>query len=157
MRKGTLILVMAMMVVLGGAPGAAACTCSVPSMVDSWMESSLIFAGRVTQLTPMTSGSLSGFTVVEFEAAKFWKGATDSGSILLLNPSNEGLCGYHFVLDQEYLVYAETSANNEGWQRTSICSRTSGWLEDHPDVSFLDEVTSVEEKSWTALKKLFTD
>ena len=157
MRRSTLILVIAMMAVLSGPAGAAACTCSVPSTLDSWMGSSLIFAGTVTQMTPMLSGPLSGFTVVEFEAAKFWKGETDSGSIMLLNPSNEGLCGYHFVLNEEYLVYAETSANSEGWQRTSICSRTSGWLEDHPDVPFLDSVTSVEQKSWSALKRLFTD
>lgn len=157
MKRSNLILAIALSLLLGGSVRAMACTCSIPSTVDSWLGSSLIFVGTVAQMTPMTSGTLSGFTIVAFEPAKFWKGEADSGSITLLNPSNDGLCGYHFILNEEYLVYAETSAGNNGMPRTSICSRTTGYFEGHPDVPFLDSVVSVEAKSWSTLKKLYTD
>jgi len=157
MRHSALLSVFLVATFVGAPIQATACTCTAPSLVDSWNSSALIFVGTVSEMTVITSGTLSGFTIVTFAPTKIWKGEVDTASARVLNPNHDGLCGYHFVLGEQYLVYADMSVGNDGWLRTSICTRTSGYFEGHLDISFLESVVSVEEKSWSLVKKLFAD
>lgn len=86
-----------------------ACTCP-PQDPDSqvYVQSSLehasaVFSGRVVKLQKLNFSELSQQWVVEvaFEVYKIWKGPSYKNFIIQTSP-----CGYPFLFNQEYLVFA---------------------------------------------------
>jgi hypothetical protein len=82
---------------------AQACKCAPESPVgDALRSAAAVFEGRVSKLTPLGSTDL----VVELSVVRSWKDA-DTEHILLRTRQDEAACGFPFVPDQSYLIYAD--------------------------------------------------
>jgi hypothetical protein len=92
-----------------------ACKCAPPLAVsDALHAAAAVFEGRVTKLTPLGTTDL----VVELSVVRTWKDA-DTEHILLRTRQDGAACGFEFVPNESYLVYADegpTEANLPGLQ-----------------------------------------
>lgn len=101
------------------APIALACMCGnlgTPSTALS--QASAVFSGEVQTIDP-DSAEYSKYAVT-FAVDKIWKGISDD-TVTISTGRGGGDCGYHFIVGEQYLVYAsgDTQLN------TSSCSRTA--------------------------------
>lgn len=93
-----------------------------------------VFSGRVLSVQPNAYGSL----VVEFQPIDRWKGPLEYVPYVF-TPPNSAVCGYDFVVGQEYLVFVTITyvgvTYTPAWF-THLCSRTSP-LDGNPYLSEL--------------------
>jgi hypothetical protein len=107
---------------------AFSCTCSGKRSPVAELEvATAVFAGRVREVTP--SGREKK---VVFEVETAWKGVSKSIAVVS-TPSEGGVCGNNFVLNEKYLVYAFGTSDLE----TDICTRTGRLSDAHEDLSSL--------------------
>lgn len=99
-------------------PTSYACDCNPPDSPHVALQSSdAVFIGRVISLQ-LDSGNYR--YRVTFRVSGYWKGVTEP-IITILTPSQESECGFSFLADSNYLVYAYSYLDS---LFTGICSRT---------------------------------
>ena len=98
----------------------------VPGGVNEELNhSSAVFSGKVIDIIDMnknnsTQSSIDPIGIV-FEVNEAWKGI-DETQVIVFTERDSASCGFEFLLNEEYLVYAN---ENGGELRTTICSRTA--------------------------------
>jgi hypothetical protein len=151
----------------------SACSCITPgSPAEEFTEQDAVFAGKVIRIVDNyapyfstidsvlhTLGSqrslfgyfflkderLYGFDVF-FKVLNSWKGV-EKTFIKVNTGRGGGDCGYSFILDQEYLVYASYAYGipNNYWV-TSICSRNAILPEATEDLNYLNTLPEMKLK-----------
>jgi len=111
-------------------PPASACKCAEPpGASDALKAAAAVFEGRVTKLTPLNELEL----LVELDVVRTWKDA-GSEQITLRTRKDSAACGYPFVVDESFLVYAtETPAGLQALH----CGRTKSMTEADADIAEL--------------------
>ncbi|NDK10306.1 hypothetical protein GW846_06045 [Candidatus Gracilibacteria bacterium] len=108
-----------------------ACSCMMPADALSSLETSdSVFVGTVSRISEGSSKNK-----VLFDVQKTWKGV-DTQTIQIETNNNSAACGYNFVEDQEYVVYAYE--NQDDVLGVSLCSRTAELTAENTDVQALN-------------------
>lgn len=125
---------------------AIACSCpkTLPP-IEALEKADAVFVGRVVKgevrRHPHPKIKYWEDRSFTFEVKQFWKGELQRTATVETG-LNDGICGYHFIIGREYLVYARRS--EEGLY-TSICTRTKLWHhEGKSEVSEFGESKSPE-------------
>lgn len=115
-----------------------ACSCVKPPPVkEAVNKASAVFSGKVVEIKEQSGlfqSSADPLKVV-FDVKKTWKG-TDQTQVIVYTASNSASCGFHFELNQEYLVYAFA---RDGKLQTTLCSRTADLASAQGDLKVLGE------------------
>ena len=131
MKKSWAIYILFIILILGLVEVVLACSCATPRTPIRELEAStVVFKGEVTNIN-----SLDSFNErISFIISKVWKG--NLGDEVSLTTSSQGsLCGFSFVKNKEYLVYAYGNLSD---LKTNICWRTKLLSEASDDVKELD-------------------
>src|SRR3990172_2105024 len=123
------------------------CTCATQSMEAEYKASSAIFSVKVVQIEK-SEDKLK----VQLEVQEIWKGE-NKASITLETLSSTAACGYPFVDDKTYLVFA----TGKDSLATGICSRTKKTEDAAEDFRLLDDLAGkkVISKSSTSRRDPF--
>lgn len=118
---------------------AAACSCvgKRPACQAFWDEGA-VFAGKVVSIEPRSGDGLVTFDNrrVRFEVIEAFHGVTTSTSTVdVFTGSGGGDCGYAFVVDSSYLVYAYEAPGSR--LTTGICSRTRPLSQAADDLAYI--------------------
>lgn len=110
-----------------------ACECATPeSPAIELSKAEAVFTGKVIKIDK--SKYNESILNVKFKVLKAYKGISDE--FIVVNTSYSGFsCGFPFVENEEYLIYA---SSREGILSTSICSRTKKLSEAREDLAELD-------------------
>lgn len=121
---------------------ALACSCVLPGPPDAELaRSTAVFSGRVVSRDE-PGGLLSSSADpvrVTFEVYAVWKGPAYR-TITITTARSGASCGYAFEKGEEYLVYADGSADS---LTVSMCSRTQSLSSAEEDLTKLGEGTTV--------------
>ena len=102
---------------------AYACSCAeTPALDKAVDDSTVVFLGRVTLAT--TNPLRPNQREVRFNLSKLFKdetGMLTRNEVVIYTAEDQSLCGYTFVQNQDYLVFA---TGNAAKLSTSLCSRT---------------------------------
>jgi hypothetical protein len=132
---------------------ASACSCTNNLTTQQEFDYAYaVFSGRELSIQPNAYGQLA----VEFQPIERWKGPIDYVQFVA-TPPNPAVCGYNFVVGQEYLVfvtitYVGITYTPEAF--THLCSRTSP-LEGNPYLGELPPPllpVPVSRPAWGTLK-----
>jgi hypothetical protein len=108
---------------------ATACKCApAPSVLLSYDAATTVFMGKVQSIQEVKYQRVVTLRIIEA-----FKGAQVK-TITLHTGSGGGDCGFPFVLNRSYLVYASGTLNDLG---TNICSRTKGVAKASPELGEL--------------------
>jgi hypothetical protein len=105
---------------------AFACECVEPtkSPEEAFSEAEAVFSGKVTAIA-VRAGQFDSEKVVSLDVERAWKGVSnDTDTVNVTTVSNEGLCGFPFEENREYLVYAY-SREGDVPLRVDICGGTA--------------------------------
>jgi hypothetical protein len=132
-----------------------ACSCLGPRPLDEERGSaSAVFTGRVTGIKPAGDGLN---VIVTMTPLLRWKGGLDA-TVVLATGANDGLCGCHFEIGGEYLVFAwPTTTQGQEMLFTHLCSRTA-IAAGNPDIQSLGAPltpTPARATSWGAVKRVW--
>lgn len=135
---------------------AAACSCTYePTLQEEFDSATRVFSGRVLWINPSPYGE---WNEVMFEPLERWKGPMDPG-IVVVTGSNDGVCGNHFEVGGEYLLFCWVLSYGitlTPMPFTHSCSRTAP-LEANPWISLLPPPVlpvSAARPTWGALKTI---
>jgi hypothetical protein len=136
-RQLILVLLLLFFPVLAGSPAPVfACSCAPPPPpAEALEQATAVFAGTVTNID-IPGGTIISTAdpiAVTFQVETVWKGPVEP-TLLVTTARDSASCGYHFDLNQNYLVYAYGSERS---LETNLCSRTtrlSPILEDLADL-----------------------
>lgn len=118
---------------------ASACTCWILEPLEEFDRSTAVFAGQVISIQPPTA--VGGIVdqldpaQITFNVSRVWKGPLVD-TLVVKARQDEGVCGYHFSVGSEYLVYASGS-EQELW--TGLCNRPALLANDGEDLEALEE------------------
>ena len=140
----TLALMLGALWLLGTTEQAYACKCVVPGSPSEELEKfDAVFAGKVLSIqhsfdpdTP--SRSPGDHTTVGFAVNTVWKGVVDK-NIDLTTPPTGGSCGFAFVEEEEYIVYAYEGTEENANLNVSFCGRTAPLGEAQADLDALGD------------------
>ena len=140
----TLALMLGVLWLFGNTEQAYACKCVVPGSPSEELEKfDAVFAGKVLSIehsfdpdTP--SRSPGDHTTVGFAVNTVWKGVVDK-NIDLTTPPTGGSCGFAFVEEEEYIVYAYEGTEENANLNVSFCGRTAPLGEAQADLDALGE------------------
>ncbi len=94
------------------------CSCFITdSQLEDFRRHNSVFTGKVLEIIKINSTTLS----VKFQANRIFKGV-NSRFITVRTPSSSVMCGYRFIVGNNYLVYAYLSQN---YLWVNLCSRTN--------------------------------
>lgn len=116
-------------------PGSAlACSCMMPeSTLQSVDDSSAVFLGTVEKISKTSQWETS----VTINVQEEWKGDVSVGAdVTVITANDSAACGYQFMEDQEYLVYAHRNEAT-GKLGVSLCSSTKTKAEAADDLKVL--------------------
>lgn len=122
---------------------AYACSCGPQvELLAARETSSLVFVGHVLKVVP--SVLKPGQNEVHLKIEKFFKleddGRAKKDMVVIYTPVEESLCGFHFIRERDYLVFA---TGTPAQYKTDLCTRTK-LLED-----VLLDVEQLELKGFT--------
>ena len=130
MKSRVFMLVASLLVIAGAADRASACDCGPGLVADAFVQSDIVFAGRVAEITREALES-KRFGDLEFPRNRLWakfiveerfKGV--EGDVVVISPGEENsTCSARFEVGQSYLVFASRSPEDGRWM-TSICTPT---------------------------------
>jgi len=118
------------------AASAYPCACAYPDFEDQLSEASIVFSGKVTRIEPAGDNQ----NQVQFEIIKSFKGKAE-GKTEVKTAETTDACGFHFEVNQEYLVYAVGEA-----PEVSLCSRTRLLNEASADLRRLGQAIKATER-----------
>ena len=141
--------------VLLAPPRALACSCTNNhTVMEEYDAASTLFAGTVTNIQPAGDGLNY---MVTLNPTIRWKGGLDSPAQVLTG-LNDGVCGFHFVVGEDYLVFAfNTLFNGQPALFTHSCSM-DGLLAGNTIVPQLPppvQPVPTLGRSWGTLKTLY--
>ena len=135
----------------------SACSCTnYPDFDRAVAQSNVILLGEVTAIRPAGPGYFEA-VIVSMRVVGWWKGAPPNTMIDIITGQDDGICGVHFDIGSQYLVYAFNGAGLYGGPGTSpwthSCWRTHEVYPDYPDpdIAALGPVPT-RAPSWGALK-----
>ncbi|MFO7536714.1 MAG: hypothetical protein R6X32_01490 [Chloroflexota bacterium] len=124
-RQLILVLLLLFFPVLAGSPAPVfACSCAPPPPpAEALEQATAVFAGTVTNIDIPggTIISTADPVAITFQVETVWKGPVEP-TLLVTTARDSASCGYHFDLNQSYLVYAYGSERS---LETNLCSRTT--------------------------------
>lgn len=104
------------------------CPAQHSSVSEALKKHDAVFSGRVLRvkgpevITRDGRQELSsGIVEVTFRILKTWK-SVDTEEVTIVTPYST--CGYHFVVDEEYLVWSNLDRSSPARLMVSLCSRT---------------------------------
>lgn len=115
---------------------AHACKCAPPPPVSDALHAAFaVFEGRVLAINPVPadSGQAPITYAVRLGVVRSWKGA-ETEVVSVLTPIDGPACGYPFVQDESYLVYA---SEQDGKLRVDSCGRTRAAADASDDITVL--------------------
>jgi hypothetical protein len=120
---------------------ALACSCELPvkgqtieqQINEAKNEAEAVFTGEVLSVTEVSELTLS----VRLRVKVRWKGIHTSEATVLTGIGS-GDCGFPFVADSSYLIYADRS--REGELSTNICHRTKDEAAAESEIAILNEI-----------------
>jgi hypothetical protein len=110
-----------------------ACSCMpAPPVEEEFKNVSAVFSGKVVDITEE-----SGMDPIKvtFQVDRIWKGISETEVSVFTGRDSAG-CGYHFEVDESYLIYA---TETEGKLTTGLCSLTKELSLADEDISILGE------------------
>lgn len=115
-----------------------ACSCAPPdSPMEELNNSSAVFSGKVVEITDKNKNAIfqssADLLDIRFTVNKTWKGI-DESEVVVKSSRDSASCGFEFVLNEEYLVYANEI---EGDYHVNLCSRTASLSEASMDMEEL--------------------
>lgn len=127
--------------IIGSFPSiTSACSCAELSSVEEAFErSAAVFSGKVLDIKKKKS--LKGYTYksVLFEVTNTWKGVEQT-QIIIITGEGGGDCGFNFIEENEYLVYAnESTMYGAKSLVSSMCGRTNVLISSQNDLAVLGE------------------
>ena len=140
----SLALMMIVLWSIGNAGQVHACKCVQPGTPSEELEeSSAVFAGRVISVRhsydpDVASVTPDDLTTVGFEVSAVWKGSVRE-DMYITTPPTGGSCGFAFVEDEEYIVYAYDSPYADSGYTAGICSRTALLEQAQADIEALGQ------------------
>lgn len=120
-----------------------ACSCvsrGGPSPSEAFEKSTTVFSGEVTEIDKNDS---SPTKTVKFDVQRVWKGVSGNQTTVITG-SDDGNCGYPFVMNETYLVYA---VGNPLF--TQSCGRNTLFADSYDDLHVLGAGTEVPEFPFT--------
>jgi hypothetical protein len=135
------------------APASAlACSCTNNlTLEQEFGYAAGVFSGRVIAINPVPDDPNT--VLVTLDPITRWKGPLE-GPQVVATPANEAICGFPFLVGEEYLVFW-TSYQHVPY--THLCSRTS-LLANNSDVPQLPTPqlpVPAAARSWGALKTIY--
>ena len=110
------------------------CDCIPPSSIEeSYNFSDVVFSGQVTNIVENWNDFYKEISIEDFD---IWKGIIDS-PIIIYSGIDDGICGYNFQINEEYLIYGNYS-NDQVW--TDICTRTNLLENSNVDLEYLNSL-----------------
>jgi hypothetical protein len=118
-KKYFLLVGVAFLFWLIGAPQVSACSCRPPQAPkEALKDADAVFSGQVVDIEETNEGINS--LKVRFDVSRVWKGPETP--ITIVNTAMQGTaCGYSFKKGEKYLVYAY---KRDGLFHTGVCTRT---------------------------------
>lgn len=108
-----------------------ACSCAPPRDAKTSLElSKAVFKGKVIEISKFGKFKLK----VRFDVEKNWKGPLNK-QIEVITESTGASCGYNFVENENYIVYA----HKDDPLLVSLCSRTTRLVNAGEDLNDLGE------------------
>ncbi|HEX8558482.1 MAG TPA: carboxypeptidase-like regulatory domain-containing protein [Pyrinomonadaceae bacterium] len=143
-RRGVLLTLACLCVLLASAARAEACTCGGPgSPCEELGSAAAVFVGTVTDVATRPrkpfdeSGGMDWApTTVTFAVAEAFHGVSGAEAQVSTGLGG-GDCGYGFERGVTYLVYAHRAAKDDARLYTGICSRTRPLAAAAEDLEFL--------------------
>ena len=146
LRRAGLILIGVVMSCGAAADPTQACTCSAPATPEALKRSSVLFSGRVTEISRPFLDRIgltqTGSHRVRFEILQQWKGTQSKNTVVITRLTGEA-CGFPFEERKEYLVYVVTEPRDI---QTGICTGTKNIAEAEHEIKQLDELRSHSQK-----------
>ncbi len=116
--------------------GCSCASCGGPSPSEAFEKSTAVFSGEVTEIDKNDS---SPTKTVKFDVQRVWKGVSDNQTTVITG-SNDANCGYPFVMNETYLVYA---VGNPLY--TQSCGRNTLFADSYDDLRVLGPGIEVPE------------
>lgn len=121
----------------------SACSCIESNAAcESIWTTDAVFVGTVVDIGPLTEDTKSEFPwkrrPIRFTVSEVFKGPSgpDSSTLVVFTGQGDADCGYRFVADRTYLVYAHRHPVS-GELGTGICSRTADVANAAADLAYL--------------------
>lgn len=141
------------------APASAlACSCTNNlTLEQEFGYAAGVFSGRVISVDPVPNDPYT--VLVTLDPITRWKGPLE-GPQVVATPADEAICGYPFLVGEEYLVfwtYANAGPYYPHVPYTHLCSKTSP-LPDNGYVPLLpspEQTVQARPRSWGALKTIY--
>jgi hypothetical protein len=123
------------------------CSCTPPKPpADEYAQRSAVFIGIVRSIEYDSTRGFQSSIRVTFEITKAWKGVPPN-TVVIYTAENSAACGYSFIKDTAYVVYAirlDTLV-------TSSCTRTKKVSTAAEDLSYLNQIVVQHVPERTAL------
>ena len=122
---------------------AYACSCATqggPSPTEVFGKSIAVFSGKVIEIDKNDSSNIK---TIKFDVQRVWKGVSGNQTSVITG-SGDANCGYPFVMNETYLVYA---AGNPLY--TQSCGRNTLFADSYDDLRVLGPGTEVPEFPFT--------
>ncbi len=145
--RNTLFYIMAFAAISLYSPTASlGCSCEMSGSALEELEMvDAVFSGSVIEIIIEENELL----VIKFDVIDTWKGV-EGKEITVSTGSHDGICGYKFQMNKDYLVYAAYGFYEAKRLGVIICSRTKFLTRAAEDLSELGTV--VELITWGAIK-----
>jgi len=146
--KGAILLALLALILAPATTSACSCT-EWPSFMQAYVQSQAIFRGTVTGIRS-AAPTYYGQIWVTLQVGHSWKGEVPA-TVEILTGENEAMCGFTFVVDSEYLVYALPYGEELS---TDLCWRTHLLFPGDPDLVLLETVPTMPQ-AWSLVKSLY--
>ncbi len=164
-----LVFVLVVTFCIGAPQAASACSCIAQPVLEYLDQADVAFTGKVIEKEshPREIDMGDGdkfelpFVVVKFKVDQSWKGV-GGDEVTLVTHEEDGMCGYRFRTDGDYLVFGRFTSSDP-WQEladisTGSCFGNKGMSQAAADIKTLDELlitTIVKPTLWGQIKALF--
>ena len=115
---------------------ACSCVAQGPSPTEVFGRSTAVFSGEVIEIDKNDSSNIK---TVKFDVQRVWKGVSGNQTTVVTG-SGDANCGYPFVMNETYLVYAEGNP-----LYTQSCGRNTLFADSYDDLRVLGPGTEVPE------------
>ena len=112
------------------------CDCAPPPYPEEAYEmADVVFSGEVTNVILDWNNLIKEVSIDVYDV---WKGSIGS-QIIILTGIDDGICGYNFQVNEEYLIYGNYSGD---YIWTNICTRTNLLADAEEDLDYLNSLNS---------------
>jgi len=114
------------------------CDCAPPpSPEDAYSSADVVFSGQVTNIIEDWNNLLKEVSIDVYDV---WKG-TIQNQVIILTGIDDGICGYNFEVNEEYLIYGNYSGD---FIWTNICTRTNLLENAEEDLDYLNSLNNTQ-------------